>query len=145
MNEQIVDIEYRNLAVEKFNLFSKNRRQSFKEVSRCNNVKFNKITQVVTGRIAEINSRLLETQMKLERDFINYADQLSFVDVSRSKAKNPNVFWPIKLILFVSFFYYCAQTNDRFIVLTKYGDIWIRNVNEYLVIGIPIYNCSSDK
>lgn len=34
------------------------------------------------------------------------------------------------------------QAIEEKMMMSKYGDIWIRSHNDKLVLGIPIYNCT---
>lgn len=35
------------------------------------------------------------------------------------------------------------QSNDNINILSRYGDYWVRNVNGHILIGIPVYNCTT--
>lgn len=66
--------------MEELSLSSCNQKQSIYPNKK--EIGFEKITQVIKNRVVEVNSQLLETQMKVEKDFLEFAEHLSFVDVS---------------------------------------------------------------
>lgn len=81
VGEQMLRIDYTDSSVEEFNLSSSS---SIIE-SNCagaEEIKFEKVTRTIKNRVVEVNSQLLELKTKLEKDFLGFAERLSFIDVS---------------------------------------------------------------
>lgn len=101
--------------------------------------RFARLTRMLEESVAKAGSRLAtinSTIQKLVHEF-NADCQRTGSDVSNTNVALCRL--PTKNVRFCS---RAFQANVESNILARYGDVWMKNVNGKLVIGVPVYNCS---
>ncbi|XP_055321469.1 uncharacterized protein LOC129577824 [Sitodiplosis mosellana] len=79
---------------------------------------FKTLTQELEERVKQASSNLADININIRKEIDAYQKYCQTVE--------PN-------------------SNENINILSRYGDCWIRNVNGQVLIGIPVYNCSTSK
>lgn len=103
---------------------------------------FESITRELEDRVSKASSDLAELNINIQKELEEHREHCQSID--------QNVTIEISICVTYNFvnnknfpFVILLQSNDNINILSRYGDFWIRNVNGYVLIGIPIYNSST--
>lgn len=105
---------------------------------------FEGIHKAVTNRLSEIRSHLTDAKILLQQSHSQLAQKLQFSSNNVSEQSSAGLFQN-RTHSWMDENFEMFQTEEECLILAKYGDIWMRNVNGKIVIGIPIYNCSFER
>lgn len=145
--EATVEIVYMDGPSEFFELASLSYLNKGIDLHAMNDCKpeFDKITRNLQEKVTKLSCEVAEMDIKLQKQINDYLTKCQTID------ENVSIHFVIyqifKRITHNCWFFFqtnfLCQSSDNISILSRYGDFWIRNVNDHILIGIPVYNSSA--
>lgn len=104
----------------------------------CNSIALRNLHKSMTDRLSAKKSQVKDAKLSLQQAHSKMIQRFKYVLNNVGKTSLFTGLQNNRMICF-------SQTEDESIILAKYGNMWIRNTNNKIILGIPVYNCSFER
>lgn len=99
--------------------------------------RFGGVYATIENRVALAKAQLSTTKLDIQKYFLELGKELRF---GPKTLHGVRFFCALFCVLKIVPIFFFKAIEER-VMLAKYGDIWIRRHNDFLVFGVPVYNC----